>query len=227
MVAVTEPTMIQNVVLKVSVLTDEAIRNGSIKRNPEKRGNEGEPSKDRNVRDDNKRSRTVSAFAMTLFDSRADYSFVSTTFIHLLGIEPNDLGFIYEIKITSGQLVKIDKVSRGCNLEIEGHVFDINLIPFGSGSFDVIIGMDWLSNHKTEIICHEKEHKQEEMVVVREFPEVFLDDLSGLPHSQEIKFWIELVPGAISVVKSPYRLAPSKMEQLSSQLTELQDKGFI
>ncbi|GJX09198.1 putative reverse transcriptase domain-containing protein [Tanacetum coccineum] len=156
MVAATEPTTIQSVVLKVGVLTDEAIRNGSIKKNPEKRGNGGEPSKDRNVRDDNKRSRTVSAFATTLFDSRADYSFVSTTFIPLLGIEPSDLGFSYEIEIASGQLVEIDKVIKGCKLEIEGHVFDINLIPFGSGSFDVIIGMDWLSNHKAEIICHEK-----------------------------------------------------------------------
>ncbi|GJR09472.1 putative reverse transcriptase domain-containing protein [Tanacetum coccineum] len=67
-------------------------------------------------------------YAIPLFDSGADYSFVSTTFIPLLGIEP----------------------------KIEGHGFDINLIPFGSESFDVIIGMDWLSNHKAEIICHEK-----------------------------------------------------------------------
>ncbi|GJX31207.1 putative reverse transcriptase domain-containing protein [Tanacetum coccineum] len=95
-------------------------------------------------------------YATTLFDSGADYSFVSTTFIPLLDIEPNDLGFSYEIEIASGKLVKIDKVIRGCKLEIEGHVFDINLIPFGSGSFDVIIGIDWLSDHKAEIICHEK-----------------------------------------------------------------------
>ncbi|GJW62398.1 putative reverse transcriptase domain-containing protein [Tanacetum coccineum] len=53
-------------------------------------------------------------------------------------------------------LVKIDKVIKGCKLEIEGHVFDIDLIPFGHRSFDVIIGMDWLSNYKAEIICHEK-----------------------------------------------------------------------
>ncbi|GJT65842.1 putative reverse transcriptase domain-containing protein [Tanacetum coccineum] len=70
-------------------------------------------------------------FATTLFDSGADYSFVSTTFIPLLGLEPSDL-------------------------EIEGHVFDIDLIPFGHGSFDMIIGMDWLSNYKAEIICREK-----------------------------------------------------------------------
>nr|GEW75839.1 hypothetical protein [Tanacetum cinerariifolium] len=75
---------------------------------------------------------------------------------HRDGIKPSKLGFSYEIKIASGQLVEIDKVISDCKLKIEGHVFDINLIPFGSGSFDVIIGMDWLSNHKAEIICHEK-----------------------------------------------------------------------
>ncbi|GJV80492.1 putative reverse transcriptase domain-containing protein [Tanacetum coccineum] len=169
-------------------------------------------------------------FATTLFDSGADYSFVSTTFIPLLGLEPSDLGFRYEIKIASAQLVEIDKVIKGCKLEIEGHVFDINLIPFGHGSFDMIIGMDWLSNYKAEIICHEKvvripltdgkvlkvvrerpeekaillmiakasDKKQEEIVVVRDFPEVFSDDLSGLPPIWEIEFRIELIHGAMS-----------------------------
>ncbi|GJX15684.1 putative reverse transcriptase domain-containing protein [Tanacetum coccineum] len=178
-------------------------------------------------------------YATTLFDSGADYSFVSTTFVPLLGKEPNALGFSYEIEIASGQLVEIDKVIKGCKLEIEGHVFDINLIPFGSGSFDVIIGMDWLSNYKAEIIYHEKvvriplpngkvlrvigerpeekmrhvmsakakEQKQEEIIVVRDFP--------------------ELLPGAKPIAKSPYRLASSEMEELSGQLRELQDKGFI
>ncbi|GJX69880.1 putative reverse transcriptase domain-containing protein [Tanacetum coccineum] len=198
-------------------------------------------------------------FATTLFDSGADYSFVSTTFIPLLGLEPSDLGFKYEIEIASGQLVEIDKVIKGCKLEIEGHVFDIDLIPFGHGSFDVIIGMDWLSNYKAEIVCHEKvvriplpdgkvlrvlgerpeekarllmsakasDKKQEEIVVVRDFPEVFPDDLSGLPPIREIEFRIELTPGATPVAKSPYRLAPSELEELSGQLKELQDKGFI
>ncbi|GKA14493.1 putative nucleotidyltransferase, ribonuclease H [Tanacetum coccineum] len=198
-------------------------------------------------------------FATTLFDSGADYSFVSTTFIPLIGIEPNKLGFRYEIEIASEQLVEIDKVIKGCKLEIEGHVCNIDLIPFGHGSFDVIIGMDWLSNYKAEIICHEKvvriplpngkvlrvlgerpdakarllmsakasDKKQEEIVVVRDFPEVFPDDLSGLPPLREIEFHIELIPGAVPIAKSPYRLAPSKLEELSGQLKELQDKGFI
>ncbi|GJZ20079.1 putative reverse transcriptase domain-containing protein, partial [Tanacetum coccineum] len=157
--------------------------------------------------------------------------------------------FKYEIEIASGQVVEIDKVINGCKLEIEGHVFDVGLIPFGHGSFDVIIGMDWLFNYKAEIICHEKvvriplsddkvlrvlgerpeeksrflmgvkagDKKQEEIVVVRDFPEVFLDDLSGLPPIQEIEFRIELIPGATPVAKSPYRLAPYKLEELSGQ----------
>ncbi|GKF79186.1 putative reverse transcriptase domain-containing protein, partial [Tanacetum coccineum] len=145
-------------------------------------------------------------FATTLFDSSSEYSFISTTFIPLLGLEPSDLDFKYEIEIASGQLVEINKIIKGYKLEIESHIFYIDLIPFGHGSFDVIIGMDWLSNFKAKIIYHEKasDTKQEEIIVVRDFP--------------------ELTPGAMPVAKSPYRLAPSELEELSGQLKELQDK---
>nr|GEU61883.1 putative reverse transcriptase domain-containing protein [Tanacetum cinerariifolium] len=130
MVAATEPKTMQKAVQISGALIDEAVRNGSIKK-VEKRGNVGEPSKDNNGRGDNKRTRT----------GRDDNKgFVSTTFIPLLGIEPSELGFRYDIEIASGQLVEIDKVIKGCRLEIEGHVCDIDLIPFGHGSFDVIIG---------------------------------------------------------------------------------------
>ncbi|GKE08323.1 putative reverse transcriptase domain-containing protein, partial [Tanacetum coccineum] len=174
-------------------------------------------------------------FATTLFDSVANYSFVSTTLLPLLDIEPSKLGSKYKIEIASGQLVDIDMVIKGCKLEIEGHVFDIDLIPFGHRSFDVIIGLDWLSNHKADIIFHEKvvriplsdgkvlrvlgdrpvekvrllmsvkasDKKQEEIFVVRYFPRVFLDDLSGLPPLQEIDFQIKLILGATPVAKTP------------------------
>nr|GFC86648.1 reverse transcriptase domain-containing protein [Tanacetum cinerariifolium] len=112
MMATTEPMTIQKAVQIASTLTDEAIRNVSIKKNPEKRGNRGETNKDTNGRDDNKRTRTRNVYATTLFDSGADYSFVSTTFIHLLGIEPSALGFSHEIEIASRQLVEIDKNAR-------------------------------------------------------------------------------------------------------------------
>ncbi|GKF32496.1 putative reverse transcriptase domain-containing protein, partial [Tanacetum coccineum] len=130
----------------------------------------GEPSKDNNGRDDNKRTRTGNAFAtianpierenagvwprgwafiLGVEEARQDPNIMT-------GINPSELGFRYEIEVASRQLVKIDKVIKGCRLEIEGNVFDIDLIPFGHGSFDVIIGMDWLYTHKAEIICHEK-----------------------------------------------------------------------
>ncbi|GJU90212.1 putative reverse transcriptase domain-containing protein [Tanacetum coccineum] len=95
-------------------------------------------------------------YATMLFDSGGDYNFVSTTFMSLLDIKPSSLGFSYEIEIANIQLVKINKVIRGCKLEIEGHTFDIDLILFGHGSFDVIIGMDLFSRHRAEIVCHER-----------------------------------------------------------------------
>ncbi|GKD14437.1 putative reverse transcriptase domain-containing protein, partial [Tanacetum coccineum] len=169
-----------------------------------------------------------------LFDSGADYSFVSTTFMPLLDIEPSSLGFSYEIEIASGQLVEINKVIHDCELEIEGHTFDIDLIPFGHGSFDVIIGMYWLSRHRAEIVCHERVVRiplpcGEMLRVYGERPKekVFPDDLLALPPSQEVEFCIDLIPGAMPIAKSPYRLAPTKMEELSNQPKELQDKDFI
>ncbi|GJZ64656.1 putative reverse transcriptase domain-containing protein [Tanacetum coccineum] len=166
-------------------------------------------------------------YASTLFDSGADYSFVSTTFIPLLGLEPNELGFRYAIEIASRQLVEIDKVIKGCKLEIEGHVFDIDLIPFGHGSFDVIIGERPEEKARFFMGAKAGDKKQNEIVMVRNFPEVFPDDLSGLSPIREIEFRIELIPGSTLVAKSPYRLAPSELEEFSGQLKELQDKGFI
>ncbi|GJS19647.1 reverse transcriptase domain-containing protein [Tanacetum coccineum] len=150
------------------------------------------------------------------------------------GIEPSELGFRYEIEIASGKLVEIDKVIKGCKLEIEGHVFDIDLIPFGHGSFDVIICMDWLSNNKAKIICHEKVVRIPipDGKVLRVLGEKLEEKMRQLRSAKakekeknEIKFRIELILGAMLVGKSPYHLAPSELEELSGQLKELQDKG--
>ncbi|GJU66408.1 putative reverse transcriptase domain-containing protein [Tanacetum coccineum] len=73
----------------------------------------------------------------------------------------------------------------------------------------------------------DKEKNQEEIVVVRDFPEVFLDYLSGLLPVQEIKFRIKLVSRAMPVEKFPYHLAPSELEELLGQLKELQDKDGL
>ncbi|GJX90585.1 putative reverse transcriptase domain-containing protein [Tanacetum coccineum] len=130
-------------------------------------------------------------------------------------------------------------VIKGCKLEIESHVFDIDLIPFGHGSFDVIISMAWLSNHKAGIICHEKVVRiplldGKVLRVLGERPKEKARLLMSVKASDkkqgeivvEIEFRIELIPRAVPIAKSPYRLAPSELEELSRQLKELQDKAF-
>ncbi|GJR83007.1 putative reverse transcriptase domain-containing protein [Tanacetum coccineum] len=71
------------------------------------------------------------------------------------------------------------------------------------------------------------EKRLEDIPVVREFPEVFPEDLPGLPPVRQVEFQIDLIPGATPVARAPYRLAPSEMQELSNQLQELADRGFI
>ncbi|GJV06724.1 putative nucleotidyltransferase, ribonuclease H [Tanacetum coccineum] len=198
-------------------------------------------------------------FVTVLFDSGADFSFISTEFVPLLNVKPSIVNPGYVIEVADGKKVEVDRIIRDCKLELGGSLFSINLIPLGHGSFDVIVGMDWLSQHKAVIVCHEKvveipvedgrilrvhgeravgitkalksakedEPKLSDISVVREFEDVFPEDLSGLPPQRQVEFRIDLVPGVTPVAKSPYRLAPSEMQELSGQLQELQDKGFI
>ncbi|GKB48800.1 putative nucleotidyltransferase, ribonuclease H [Tanacetum coccineum] len=198
-------------------------------------------------------------FVTVLFDSGADFSFISTEFAPLLNVRPSIVNPGYVIEVADGKKVEVDRIIRDCKLELGGSLFSINLIPLGHGSFDVIVGMDWLSQHKAVIVCHEKvveipvedgrilrvhgeravgitkalksakedEPKLSDISVVREFEDVFPEDLSGLPPQRQVEFRIDLVPGVTPVAKSPYRLAPSEMQELSGQLQELQDKGFI
>jgi len=72
-----------------------------------------------------------------------------------------------------------------------------------------------------------EERKAEDIPLVKEYPEVFLEDLPGLPPQRQVEFRIDLVPGAAPVVKAPYRLASSEMQELSIQLQKFLDKGFL
>ncbi|GJW49924.1 putative reverse transcriptase domain-containing protein [Tanacetum coccineum] len=70
------------------------------------------------------------------------------------------------------------------------------------------------------------EKRLEDVPIVRDFPEVFPEDLLGLPPTRKVEFQIDLMPGAAPIARAPYQLAPSKMKELSEQLQELSDKGF-
>ncbi|GJS84262.1 putative reverse transcriptase domain-containing protein [Tanacetum coccineum] len=225
-------------------------------------------------------------YASMLFDSGADRSFVSSTFSALLDVTPSTLGTSYAVELADGRIFETNIVLRGCTLGLLGHPFDIDLMPVELGSFDVIIGMDWLAKYHALIVCDEKvvripygdevliirgddcdgrsksklniisctktqkymekgcqvylaqvtskknedkseEKRLEDVPIVREFPEVFPEDLPGLPPARQVEFQIDLVPGAAPVARAPYRLAPAELQELSTQLQELSDRGFI
>ncbi|GKB00507.1 putative reverse transcriptase domain-containing protein [Tanacetum coccineum] len=95
-------------------------------------------------------------FATVLFDSGADFSFISTKFAPLLNVKPSIVSPRYVIEVANGKKEEVDRIIRDCKLELGNSLFTIDLIPLGHGSFDVIVGMDWLSKNKAEMVCHEK-----------------------------------------------------------------------
>ncbi|KAD6453924.1 hypothetical protein E3N88_08630 [Mikania micrantha] len=218
-------------------------------------------------------------FASILFDTGVDKSFVSNEFKQLLGKEHKTLKDSFITELANGDTLETRNIIEGCTLNINKHMLSLDLIPIDLGSFDIVVGMDWLSKHKAEIVCHErvirvpldngeilvihgerpgrslqliscmkarkylrkqymaflahvtdkkgKEKQLQDILVVKEFPKVFPEDLPGVPPPRQVKFWIDLVPRPAPIAKSPYRLAPAKMQELSSQLQELLEKGFI
>ncbi|GKA70209.1 putative reverse transcriptase domain-containing protein [Tanacetum coccineum] len=217
-------------------------------------------------------------YATALFDSGADKSFVSTNFSTLIYIEPVELDTSYEVKLADGKVVSTNNVLIGCTLNLLNRSFLIDLMVIELGSFDIIIGMDWLSRYDAAILCgskkvriplegktlviegdrnnsrlkivscikaqkyiekgcelflaqvteqESKEKRLEDVPVIRDFPKVFPDELPGLPPPRQVEFRIDLIPGAAPVARAPYRLAPSEMKELSKQLQELSEKGFI
>nr|GEW98253.1 putative reverse transcriptase domain-containing protein [Tanacetum cinerariifolium] len=186
-------------------------------------------------------------YTKILFDTGADRSFVSTTFSALIDIIPTTLENRYGVELADGKIIEVNTIVRGCTLNFMNHPFNIDLMHVPLSSFDVIIGMDWLTKYHGVIICDEKigcdvflarittkeaKDKSEgkrikDVPIVKDFPKVFLEDLPGIPPARQVEFQIDLVPSAAPVARAPYRLAPSEMKELAGQLQELSDKGFI
>nr|GEU46887.1 putative reverse transcriptase domain-containing protein [Tanacetum cinerariifolium] len=168
--------------------------------------------------------------AYMLFDLDADRSFVSNTFSTLLDITPSALDFSYAVELADGRTSETSTVLRGCTLGLLGHPFNIDLIPIDLGSFDVIIGMDWLTKNHAVIVCDEKivriPYRNKILIVQGDKSDEKKSMLSIISCVKAHKY-MEKVPGAVPVARAPYRLAPSEMQELSTQLQELSDKGFI
>ncbi|KAJ0748572.1 putative nucleotidyltransferase, Ribonuclease H [Helianthus annuus] len=218
-------------------------------------------------------------YVTVLFDSGADTSYISVKASKLLKRAPTPLNTKHVVELANGKSLEATQVVKGCSIGLAGQAFSIDLIPIVLGSFDIVIGMDWLSQHQAEILCSEKiiriprsgqeplevqgdksgavvgiisflkaqkclrkghtailalftdasakEKKLEDIPVVRDFPQVFPEDLPSLPPHRQVEFQIELAPRAASIARAPYRLAPTELEELSKQLQELLEKGFI
>ncbi|GJX54332.1 putative reverse transcriptase domain-containing protein [Tanacetum coccineum] len=199
--------------------------------------------------------------ASILFDTGADRSFVSTQFSTLINIAPTTLDHGYNVELADGRIIWVNTVLLGCTLNFLNHPFHVDLMPVEMGTYDVIIGMDWLTKYQAVIDCAKKivripfgseilifhgdgsrnkrgtrlniisctkaqkyllqgchvflahitiketgdksKKKQlQDVPIVKNFLEVFPEDLPGLPPTRQVEFHIDLVPGA----------APNKQE---------------
>ncbi|GJR89487.1 putative reverse transcriptase domain-containing protein [Tanacetum coccineum] len=191
-------------------------------------------------------------YAYILFDTGADRSFVSTTFSSQIDITPSTLDHYYDVELADGRIIGLNTILKGCTLNFLNHQFHINLMPVELGSFDAIIGMDWLAKYQAVIVCAEKivripwrnktliihgdgstqgsvtrlniisctkaqkymekgfpiflahitakevedkseKKRLEDVPIVQDFPEVFPEDLPGLPPTRQVEFQIDFI----------------------------------
>ncbi|GJS13296.1 putative reverse transcriptase domain-containing protein, partial [Tanacetum coccineum] len=175
-------------------------------------------------------------YATALFDSGVDKSFVSTNFSTLIDIKPVELDTCYDVELADGKVVSTNNVLIGCTLNLLNRSFPIDLMVIELGSFNIIIGMDWLSRYDAAILCGEKKVRTQPGKKAQKFIEkgceLFLAQVTEqelkekrLEDVLQVEFRIDLIPGAAPVARAPYRLAPSGMKELSKQLQELSEKG--
>nr|GEW57193.1 hypothetical protein [Tanacetum cinerariifolium] len=202
-------------------------------------------------------------YASVLFDTGVDRSFVSTAFSSLIDIIPTTLDHGCDVELADGRIIWVNTLMWGCTLNFLNHPFNIDLMPVEMGSFDVIIGMDWLVKYHVVIVYDEKlvrvpfgdeilifhgdesnnghesrlnsisctktqryllkgclvflahvttketedkskEKRLEDVPIVQDFPEVFPEDLPGIPPTRQVEFQINLVPGAAPVAWALY-----------------------
>nr|GEV68058.1 putative reverse transcriptase domain-containing protein [Tanacetum cinerariifolium] len=146
-------------------------------------------------------------YASILFDTGADRSFISIAFISLVNIDPTPLGSSYDVELADGRIVGIDTIIRSSGVHGQ--------------RMSVLYGINIPKKEEDK----SKGKQIKDARIVRDFSEVFPEDLPGLPPAQPVEFQIDLIPGATPVSRALYRLAPSEMKELSEQLQELSDKG--
>ncbi|TYK04826.1 pol protein [Cucumis melo var. makuwa] len=179
-------------------------------------------------------------YAFVLFDSRSSHSFISSVFVQHVALEVEPLSSILSVSTPSGEVLLFKEKIKACRVEIANRVLDVTLLVLDMRDFDVILGMDWLPANHASIDCfgylgHLGKRSRYQRTgsfpvlqpVVREYPDVFPDELPGLPSPREIDFTIELERGTAPISRAPNKMAQDELKELKVQLQELLDKGFI
>ncbi|GJT02004.1 putative reverse transcriptase domain-containing protein [Tanacetum coccineum] len=162
-----------------------------------------------------------------LFYFGADRSFISISLASKLNLPSITIDTFYDIEMADRNLVSTNTVIKGFTLIIRGDrsKTQLNLIPCIKTERYISRGCQVFMIQVMEKKSDEK--RLEDIPVVKEFPDVFPEDLPGLPPVCQVEFQIDLIPGVAPIARTPYRLAPSEMQELSNQLQELTDRGFI
>jgi hypothetical protein len=194
--------------------------------------------------------------ATVLFDFGASHSLISSSFVVKHNLPIATMKHTMLVSLPRGEM-RIKHICPAVSIIIRGVDFSSNLILLDSKCIDIIHGMDWLSKYDRVIQCARKAVRLikkdraivefvamlqsyqgsmlnqtkaialEDIRVVQEYPDVFPEELSGMPPDRDIEFLIELLPRTPPISKRPYRMPVNELVELKKQITELQAKGFI
>ncbi|KAA3480486.1 DNA/RNA polymerases superfamily protein [Gossypium australe] len=186
---------------------------------------------------------------IALIDPGSTHSYVCVNLVSSKTLPVESTEFVIRVSNPLGKCVLVDKVCKNCPLMFRDIYFSVNLMLLPFDEVDIILGMDWLTLYHAIVNCNRKsidltsqngceaylayvintkvtEKRVESVPVVCEFPNVFPEELQGLPPIREVEFGIDLVLGMTSISIASYRMAPTELKELKCQLQELTDRGF-
>ena len=191
-----------------------------------------------------------------LFDSVASHTFISKECISRLGLEVESISGPYNIHSPGGHLIT-NQLVRQVPLQLQGKIFATQFIVLPTQKMDIILGMNWMGVHGVILdtvsssvhinspvhglmtlslasstplvhtVNHAEDKKLSDIPMVCEYPDVFPEDLPGMPPDRDVEFAIELQPGTAPISRRPYQMPPNELVELKKQLQELLDKGYI
>jgi hypothetical protein len=194
--------------------------------------------------------------AVVLFDSGATHDFITKACTQRCQLSIHHIDTPYLISTPGGRVVT-KQIVMHAPLDLAGKLYKPSLIVLDGQGLNVILGMGWMRVHKalldtatrvvqlnsplygtqvlqlsvipvaTPSVHHTAAHNLEDMPVACEFPDIFPEDLPGMPLDREVEFVIELQPGMTLISRRPYKMTPKELAKLKVQLNELLDKGYI